>query len=293
MLKPLVLARRLELWVDVANIRVGDEWHPEIAAAITRSRVALVLVSSRLLASEYIMGHELPELIGNGVTLAPVLVGDCLWDHVPELARIQWLHDPVREGALSRHADGVGPRDRAVTRICQRLVAFLPEPAGYTNRPSDPLPASAPGIATRAAGGLGALSRVPDLPPGYVERAELAELVDVVLGRASSAAGVVGRPAPVGLHGQGGIGKTVLAAAVARRNDVRHRFSDGVLWIVLGERPDLLAVQIDLLSRLGRTGPPPRTTTNARAELARVLADRRVLLVVDDVWSTVPPWRSG
>jgi hypothetical protein len=40
------------------------------------------------------MKQELPALIEQGVRLAPVLVGDCYWDHVPELTRVQWLHDP-------------------------------------------------------------------------------------------------------------------------------------------------------------------------------------------------------
>ena len=50
LLKPLVRRRRLRLWDDTA-IRVADEWHPAVEAAIARSRVALALVSADFLAS--------------------------------------------------------------------------------------------------------------------------------------------------------------------------------------------------------------------------------------------------
>ena len=69
-LKPLVRGKRLRLWVDTANIRAGEEWHPEIGRAIGQSQVALLLVSARFLASDYIVEAELPALIDNGVSLA-------------------------------------------------------------------------------------------------------------------------------------------------------------------------------------------------------------------------------
>jgi len=94
MLSPLLRARRLRLRVDT-DIRGGDSWHPAITDAITRSAVALVLVSEESLHSDFIMGQELPALIKQGVRLAPVLVSTCLWRHVPELAGVQWLHDPA------------------------------------------------------------------------------------------------------------------------------------------------------------------------------------------------------
>jgi len=131
----------------------------------------------------------------------------------------------------------------------------------------------------------GELFGVPGLPPGYVVRAELAGLVEAVVAVDGGAVGLTAEVAAVGLHGQGGIGKSVLAAALARDEGIRCRFPDGVYWVRVGERPDVLAVQLDLLGRLGARGSTPRTVTDAAAELREVLEQRRVLLVVDDVWS--------
>ena len=89
----------------------------------------------------------------------------------------------------------------------------------------------------------------------------------------------------LGLHGQGGIGKTVLAAAAARDPVVRAHFPDGLFWVTAGEQPDLVGLQTGLLSRLGVTGTAPRSATEGAGLLRQALADRQVLLVIDDVWS--------
>jgi WD40 repeat protein len=131
----------------------------------------------------------------------------------------------------------------------------------------------------------GELSRVPALPLRYVVRDELDGLVAAVVGTAAGGAvGLTGEPADVGLHGIGGIGKSVLAAALANDDRIGRRFPDGVYWVTVGERPDVLALQLDLLSRLGAR-PEARTTAEATQALRSALADKRALLVVDDVWS--------
>jgi hypothetical protein len=123
----------------------------------------------------------------------------------------------------------------------------------------------------------GGLFGVPELPPEYLVRAELAGLVAAVVAVDGGAVGVTGEVAAVGLHGQGGIGKSVLAVALARDEGIRRRFPDGVHWVSVGEGADILAVQLQLLARLGAPNPPPRTPADARDRLTQVLAARRVL----------------
>jgi NB-ARC domain len=54
----------------------------------------------------------------------------------------------------------------------------------------------------------------------------------------------------MGVQGIGGIGKTVLAAAFARDPEVRQAFSDGIFWLVVGQTPNLLLLQGQLLKNL-------------------------------------------
>ena len=288
LLKPLVRQRHLRLWID-ADLRAGDSWRMEIARGIRRARVALLLISADYLASDFIMDVELPTLIDYGVRLAPVLIGECLWTHEPRLADVHWLHDIGRDSALSLAAGDRGRRDQQLAAVCQRLLDVIPSEA-TTERTK--LVAETTDVAEAPVSQVprgevrGGVFGVPQLPRGYLARDELAELITAVIDTDGGAVGVTGESTAVGLHGQGGIGKTVLAAALARDDGIGHRFPDGVYWVTVGERPDLLGVQLDLLDRLGFRGPPPRTVGDASEALQDLLADRRVLVVVDDVWSS-------
>jgi len=233
LLKPVVRTRRLRVWAD-SHIRIGNDWHRDITSAIERTRVALLLVSGDFLASDFIMDEELPALIRRGVLLAPVLVGDCLWKQVHALASVQWVHNPGRDGALPLVADRPGERDRRLTAICERLIALVPEGAALVPEDADAYPTGPPVVvpalpveAVATGPVLGLLDGVPGLPPGYLARDELSALIDRVVATETGAVGLTGDVATVGLHGQGGIGKSVLACALARDEGVRARFPDG------------------------------------------------------------------
>ena len=152
-----------------------------------------------------------------------------------------------------------------------------------TVEPGDrPRMAGAPALG--ASSGLGALDGVPQAPLAFVEPDELGELCSALLAGGENTVAITGGGG-LGLYGQGGIGKTVLAAALARDEQLRRHFPDGVYWVSLGERPDLLGAQLDLLARLGMSAGELRTTLDAIKALEQALADQRCLLIVDDVWT--------
>ena len=63
----------------------------------------------------------------------------------------------------------------------------------------------------------------------------------------------------LGFQGAGGIGKTVLAAAIAHDEEVRRHFPDGVFWTTIGASGNLVAAQSELLggSSMAGFGAPP------------------------------------
>jgi TIR domain/NB-ARC domain len=280
MLAPM-LERELEVWSDQREV-IGEQWRPQLEEAIARSRAALLLVSPDFLASPFIMEQELPKLLNHGAVPFLVLVRPCLWDRTPLLEERQWAHDPTQ--ALSQ----VDDRDGAIVRICESLIdrlPTLPPPAlrpGGTATLGEVGDGSGP-VAALSVAAAGDLVDVPPLPPGFVERDELAAVRAALLRAGTGTVGLTGRG--LGLHGQGGIGKTVLAVALARDEDVRRHFPDGVLWVTLGERADLVAAPRDLLILLGADAEV-RTTVEGKAALKRALGDRQCLLIVDDVWSS-------
>jgi WD40 repeat protein len=280
MLKPLVREQRLEVWSD-DRMLVGYEWRPQLAEAISRSRAALLLVSPSFLASDFIMDHELPALINQEVLLIPVLIRPCLWTAVAVLEALQWAHDPRRDGPVATSADPEGQ----IVRVCLALAGLLADGDAALEVGGDGMMLAGLGRVEPLTAGQrrGEVHGVPPLPRAFVAREELAVLEAAVLGAVDGVVGVTG--AALGLHGQGGIGKTVLAAALARDEEVRRHFPDGMYWVTVGERGDLVTAQIGLLRRLGATHPELRSVGQGLAVLRQALADRRCLLVIDDVWS--------
>ncbi len=89
------------------------------------------------------------------------------------------------------------------------------------------------------------------------------------------------------LLGAGGYGKTTLANALCRDDDVRFEFSDGILRVEIGkERNDVTSLVADLIEKLDPDGKRPGFTdvVTASEHLGELLGESRVLLVIDDVW---------
>lgn len=123
---------------------------------------------------------------------------------------------------------------------------------------------------------------VDSLPEGHVDRsAELAELVnylsDVSLNRSD--------PMIATIQGLPGCGKTMLAKAVCHDQIVRETFKDGILWATLGQEPDLIGRVHELIFALTREHPTFTSLDAATDQLINVLANRRILMVIDDVWN--------
>jgi hypothetical protein len=101
-----------------------------------------------------------------------------------------------------------------------------------------------------------------------------------------------------GLWGAGGFGKTTLARLMVHREEIRERFPHGGVWVTVGEDaagPELAEKVTNVVSLLGGVRPVVTDPVAADVELGLTLGDRRVLLVVDDVWSAtqVEPFMIG
>ena len=122
----------------------------------------------------------------------------------------------------------------------------------------------------------------PELPADFVGRPKEFEALKARLldPEGDSVAGIT-----AALRGAGGYGKTTLAKALARDPDIQDAYFDGILWAELGEKPErLIATLSDLVAMLTDERPQVETTHAAAAKLAEALSDRRILMVIDDVW---------
>jgi WD40 repeat protein len=132
----------------------------------------------------------------------------------------------------------------------------------------------------------GAVTAVPRLPPHFLYRPDdLASIKRVLLERDAAHLAVPGTRHAVGVHGMGGIGKSVLAAALALDEEVVRAFPDGVFWVALGQKPNLVRVQVELAAAAGEVRLVLDSLHQGKFLLTRLFAKRNVLLVLDDVWS--------
>lgn len=87
------------------------------------------------------------------------------------------------------------------------------------------------------------------------------------------------------VRGWPGVGKTSITRAIAHSPDLAAMFPDGVLWTALGPSPPILA---ELIAWGRALGDPDlllsRDVAEASHRLAGLLRERRMLLIVDDVW---------
>lgn len=129
-------------------------------------------------------------------------------------------------------------------------------------------------LAAHAPGQLS--THVPHLPRNFVPRAEeLTALAATLLSESDE---------PVVVHGMPGIGKTVLAIALAHDKRVRESFPDGVLWMTLGRERNITRSQALLAEDLGDGTRAFSDPEQGKSRLKTLLAARTCMLVLDDVW---------
>lgn len=130
------------------------------------------------------------------------------------------------------------------------------------------------------------------LPENYVERPKALEAVKGKLFASDDRTLVVSA-----IAGLGGLGKSVVAIALVLDQAVQSQFCDGILWVTLGQNPDLQTLLGDWIRTLDKSrGGYSATTLQAASDyLHTLLIDKRMLLVVDDAWNGahVEPFRVG
>lgn len=89
----------VNLWDDT-RIQAGDKWREEIKKAIAAAKVAILLVSTDFLASDFINENELPPLLHSakekGMVVLPLILKPCRFDRTESLSQFQAVNDPKK-----------------------------------------------------------------------------------------------------------------------------------------------------------------------------------------------------
>ncbi|MFF3650928.1 BTAD domain-containing putative transcriptional regulator [Streptomyces sp. NPDC002181] len=261
-----LLARALTLWhgPPLAGL-------PGPYAAIHRERL------SELRLSVLLERIELDLRLGRHARLVPELTGLCA-EHP--------LHGRLRE--LAGLALAGSGRTAPTAHDGQPARAHRPGPPSVPGAPPAP---DEPHVSPDDA------AHPPPAPSSLPRPAQLPCPPDHLIGRTEAVAGLLdalttprpGSPAIVAVTGTGGVGKSALTVHVAQR--LRDHYPDGQLYASLrgtsGNPADPGTVLAGFLQALGTQEPDIPRAAHERAALFRtIVADRRILLVLDDARDT-------
>ena len=89
----------VDIWDDT-KIQPGQKWKEEIRRAIDQTKVAILLISTDFLGSDFILTDELPPLLkaaeSDGATILIVILKPCLFEEFSKLNEYQAMNDPKR-----------------------------------------------------------------------------------------------------------------------------------------------------------------------------------------------------
>ena len=191
-------------------------------------------------------------LVGLGLILGPTMGLEVGGVKVPVLGS-WWIRGPLVLGGV------------AIMVFSFFVTEASPAPPGI-RRPLPPLPALVPGTTF--------VDHVPDLPSRFVARADVFDAIrDDVVSHGT-----------VALVGMGGVGKTVLATAIAHDPAVQAAFPDGIAWVEAGPQATPTQLQERLAARLtGEVAVSFPAAEVGRHRLAELLAGRAFLLVAPNL----------
>ncbi len=248
LLRERLESEQIPLWQDRVGMEGGRDWWLQITEALDRVEFMALVLTPNALASDTVR-KEWRYARQEGVCVYPIKGSpDLDFDALPRWMRSAHFYDL---GTIENNLEGPEwPKfvNDLKTRCQTKRVPFM----------------------------------VEDLPEGFVPRPdEFDQLVKLLIDER--------REEPVAitaaLKGAGGYGKTTMAKALCHDQRIQDAFDDGILWITLGENPgDLIGCVEDLIVTLGNERPGFTTQDAAVNCLKELLADRDILIVVDDVW---------
>jgi tetratricopeptide (TPR) repeat protein len=242
-------------WYD-RDISAGSEWNETIINQLRKSAAVLLLVSPDFMESEYVHGVEVREAMemheSGAALVIPVILHPADWEGSP-FGKLQALPADGRPVASWRN------RNKAFLEVVQGIRKAV----GEAPRPSPPCK------------GAPLIPRAPAV--GFVQRRDRGH--DLVRHLVEELA--PGKPRSIMLSGLEGVGKTKLAAEVARELEAGSQIC--VVWSDGGKRVDYTFQSLldDVATQLGHSDLR-LLPSQAKEERVRALAAGRPVLVVID-----------
>jgi hypothetical protein len=114
----------VNLWDDT-QIKAGMKWHDEIERALLSAKVAVLLVSTDFLNSDFISNEEVPALLKaseeDGATILPLILKPSLYTNYPSLKDYQSVNDPSKPLSKLSEAE----QDEVLVSMAKRIMELM------------------------------------------------------------------------------------------------------------------------------------------------------------------------
>jgi tetratricopeptide (TPR) repeat protein len=283
-------AHGFDIWFDRVNMPSRAlSFHQEIKDAIRLRDWLLLVVGPKSAASDYVIEEWRFAWESEKNIVSLLRIGDR--SLVPVALNSYHCEDFREEATEPRDNFSLGRLVRILSKAAPRLGKLVGVPSlPAHSREEATQPTYAFHLArlvrmlSEAAPRLGKLVGVPSLPAHFLQQPERLRLLKgAALIHLPRPVVITGAAARHGLRGLGGIGKSVLACALARDRQVRQAFPDGVVWLPFGQQPNLVQLQRNLARAFGGNGDL-EDEVQGKAELCELLLNKAALLICDDVW---------
>jgi|GEM_PF-314625 len=258
---------KLSVWLDKWNLIAGDPWLEEIEIALDESKCCVVFFGPNGIGpwQNEEMRSALEEKVSKKTSrVIPVLLpgAKCIEKNIPRfIKRLTWVifkGNHLDPEALRRLSDG---------------IQHIPYRRDKKHNSSKDFSIE------------GTIHYAPSLPLELIERNEdIKEIKQKILSRDNQYIALTGKRLGLAIHGMGGIGKTVIANMLAHDKDIAKAFPNDIIWITLGQEPNIIARQDDILFALEGQKFDIKDEQNGKNLIEESLKTRRVLLILDDVW---------
>ena len=88
----------LDVWDD-SRIEAGQDWKVEIEKSLAECQIAILLISTDFLASDFIRKNELPPILSaatdKGIVVLPLIVGHSRFLNIPSLSKYHAINEPL------------------------------------------------------------------------------------------------------------------------------------------------------------------------------------------------------
>lgn len=114
---------------DDSKLRVGEDWFQQLHEMMLSARLGLLLISAPFLSSEFVRREEIPRLFGQheaaGMTIYPLLVEPCPWQHVAWLAALQLRPQDAKRRARPLAAFEGAARKQKLADIASEIATLV------------------------------------------------------------------------------------------------------------------------------------------------------------------------